>query len=105
MASINPLAQSLFINQQMPGKSALPVNNEQQKANKTAITIEADFVQIGSSEVIAQADELFARANSYSKLVEDYSPKVQQSLQAYAALDVANKRDEISRLMGVDLYA
>lgn len=54
-----------------------------------------------TAETIAGAEAMFSRENSYA----DLSGKVQKSLQAYESVEMSAKREVLSELMGVDLYA
>ena len=72
------------------------------KPNKNQpITLEVEFIKRGDKAAQVQADDLFAQANSYASV----APKVQQSLQAYQSLALSDKREALSDLMGIDLYA
>lgn len=104
MSSINSVNQSLFVNRQAPDQAANKASKHSAE-EKAPLVIEADFVQTGSQKSIEQADAMFSRANDYAKLSEHYSPKAQQGIQAYNALEVESKRDHIRGIMGVDIYA
>ncbi len=63
--------------------------------------IEGEFFKIGDSVSFSQAENLFERANQYAQL----TTSAQNGLQIYTAIDTGSQREELRRLMGVDLYA
>jgi hypothetical protein len=94
------VSQKLAVNKDLQPNKALAVEADANQQNK-AVTLEVALLKSGDNAAKLQADELFAQANSYAKV----SPKVQQSLQAYESLEILSKREAISSLMGIDLYA
>lgn len=102
MESILTTQKSIFINNEagtsrksLALKTAAVDAAEQQQQNKKPV------IKSASNKAIADAQAIFARANSYA----DVSAKVQKNLQAYEAVEVSLKREALSQLMGVDLYA
>ena len=93
------VSQALTINKQTAQPNKVTELNDEQA--KKPVVIEAELLKRGDKASQQQADELFAQANSYAQI----SPKVKQSLQAYQSFDISNKRETISSLMGIDLYA
>jgi len=104
MTIISPLSQSLFVNNH-DNKAVSSVKNNTEREALKPVTLEANFLQTGSEDIQQQADDLFTRANDYSKLSDAYSSHAQAGLKAYTALELATKRDAVSQMMGVDLYA
>lgn len=104
---------TLSHNQPLLVSQKLAVNKDLQQNNKIlalefeinrknqSISADAQLLRRGDKVAETQADELFAQANSYAQI----SPKVKQSLHAYESLEISNKRETISSLMGIDLYA
>jgi hypothetical protein len=103
MQSSTSITQSIFVNKQNDkvNNKALgqPMNGE-----KTAAPIEGDFVRRGNQETHDKAQDVFVRNNEFAKM-DNVSFSVKNGLQAYTSLDISNKKEEISRLMGVDLFA
>ena len=62
---------------------------------------EGGFFRRGDSVSFSQAENLFERANQYAQL----TTSAQNGLQIYTAIDTGSQREELRRLMGVDLYA
>ncbi|MBT1450948.1 hypothetical protein KJ365_08650 [Glaciecola sp. XM2] len=102
MDSVSTINQGLFVNPESGTPKARvaqthPVNNtEQDKPENTNYVVRS-----GSKQAMSDAEAIFARANSYA----DISGKAQKSLQAYEAIEVSMKREAVSKLMGVDIYA
>lgn len=100
MADIFPVKQSLFVNRQ--AQAATQTNDAVKNTNGSSpAVIEGEYIKIGDFASFSQAKSLFETANQFASL----SNNAQNGLQAYTALDAQNKRDELKRLMGVDLYA
>lgn len=93
------VSQSLTVKKQTAQANNVTELNDQQA--QKPVVIEVELLKRGDKASQQQADELFAQANSYAQI----SPKVKQSLQAYQSFDITNKRETISSLMGIDLYA
>ncbi|MFT4652657.1 MAG: hypothetical protein ACJA0G_001054 [Kangiellaceae bacterium] len=103
MASIYPMTQSLFVNRQ-PDSAQQPLVkdiNSAVEATTKLSPIEGEFFKIGDSVSFSQAENLFERANQYAQL----TTSAQNGLQIYTAIDTGSQREELRRLMGVDLYA
>jgi hypothetical protein len=103
MASIYPMTQSLFVNRQ-PDSAPQPLVkdiNSAVEATTKLSPIEGEFFKIGDSVSFSQAENLFERANQYAQL----TTSAQNGLQIYTAIDTGSQREELRRLMGVDLYA
>jgi hypothetical protein len=95
------VSQQLGINK-APQKPNEPIAVSADKQDKNQpITLEVEVLKRGDKAAQTQADDIFAQANSYASV----SPKVQQSLQAYQSLALSDKREALSDLMGIDLYA
>lgn len=104
MASIYPMTQSLFVNRQAQSATQQqPVKDINSAIHVKAkpSPIEGEFFKIGDSVSFSQAENLFERANQYAQMTKS----AQNGLQAYTAIDTETKREELQRLMGVDLYA
>ena len=95
------VSQNLLVNKgvQQPDKQAQSVDDK--KHNNKPVTLDVELLKRGDKVAQQQADDLFAQANSYAEV----SPKVKQSLQAYHAIEISSKREAISSIMGIDLYA
>lgn len=104
MTSISPLNQSIFTDQSS-GNKLFSSQDAVATERVAPVTIEAEFVQTGSDEIKQQVDDLFAQANQFAQFSESMSMQSKNGLEAYTALDKANKQDSISQLMGVDIYA
>lgn len=104
MASIYPMTQSFFVNRQPDSAAQSPrvkdVNSAIQATTKLS-PIEGEFFKIGDSVSFSQAENLFERANQYAQM----TTSAQNGLQVYSAIDTGSEREELRRLMGVDLYA
>lgn len=101
-----PVTQSLFVNRQVEStgqqstvNKKIDSTNAQHQAKPKVV--EGEFIKIGDSVSFTEAESLFERANQYAQL----SNSAQNGLQAYTSIDAQNKREELRRLMGVDLYA
>lgn len=105
MSIVNPLNHAVIINQHE--KSFSHINKKQALSEKTgqAQIIDADYVRGGGDKAHKQADELLEHANSYANLPQELPFKVKQSLQAYSALEISQRQEALSNLMGVDFYA
>ena len=103
MQSTTSVTQSVFVNKQ----SEQVKNNNPQQASQNkaqAVAIEGEFVKRGDQHTQHQAEDVFARSHEFANM-ESVSFSVKNGLQAYTSMDLAIKKDEISRLMGVDLFA
>lgn len=105
MSIVNPLNNAVIINQHENNFSF--ANKKQgsiERENQTSI-IEADYVRGGNDKAHKQADELLERANTYVESSYKLPYTVKQSLQAYTSLDISQRQEALSNLMGVDFYA
>lgn len=107
MSTITGLNQSLFVNKQDGNSAHSPKVNTQNSDRQVLkpVTLEADFIQAGNEYIQQQADDIFTRANEYTKLSDAYSPAAQEGLRAYSSIELAAKREAVSLMMGVDIYA
>ncbi|MFC4699769.1 hypothetical protein ACFO4O_06325 [Glaciecola siphonariae] len=104
MESVSTIKQSLYVNDELNAtrKPRSPSQNNDASGSQTpASKISEQVIKTGSNQTMADAEAIFARANSYS----DVSAKVQKNLQAYESVELSLKREALSELMGVDLYA
>ena len=103
MPSISSIQQNLYINgdKGSPKKPELDAKALSDNESSQQHEAKKHVVKLGSNQAIADAEAIFARANSYA----DVSAKVQKSLQAYEAVEVSLKREAVSQLMGVDIFA
>lgn len=104
MPTIYPLAQTLFVNKQSESahyQQAQNRNADIVKPVNKLHAIEGEFIKIGDSASFNEAKHIFERANQYAQMTNN----AQNGLQAYTALDVDKTREDVRRLMGVDLYA
>lgn len=100
MQTIVSSQKSLFINGETRNASKPLAQTNHTAAGETEPVKQA-VLKVTSKQNIADAEAMFARANSYANV----SAKVQKSLAAYEALEISQKQDALSKLMGVDLYA
>jgi hypothetical protein len=100
--SISTINQRFFVNSELGNTDPKALRHAGTETSKDAPQdTKKQIVKAGSQQTMSDAEAIFARANSYS----DVSVKVQKSLQAYEAIEVSLKREALSQLMGVDLYA
>jgi hypothetical protein len=100
--SISTINQRLFVNSDLGSANPKNLKHATAEVAKDAPQeAKKQILNVGSEQAISDAEAIFARANSYSEV----SGKVQKSLQAYEAIEVSLKREALSQLMGVDLYA
>nr|WP_136249786.1 hypothetical protein [Ningiella ruwaisensis] len=101
MENISNINHSLYVNADVnrDAKRKAPSQVEQQQENTEQHR--KHIIKLGSQQAFSDAEAIFSRANSYA----DVSSKVQKSLQAYEAVEVSLKREAVSQLMGIDLYA
>jgi hypothetical protein len=103
MTSISSIKQNLYVNSdsKAPGQQK-PI---EKLANQSDAGEQGDskksVLKVGSEKAMADAEAIFSQANSFSQI----SVQAQKSLQAYEALDLSMKREAVSELMGVDIYA
>jgi len=100
MQSISSTQKNIFINGEANKghkQSIKPAvqTSEEQTPHKQHI------VKLGSKQNMADAEAMFERANSYANV----SAKIQKNIAAYEAIEVSQKRESLSQMMGVDLYA
>jgi hypothetical protein len=100
MQSIASIKQSLYINKDTLSAAKTRAQDTVESGSEPQ-TAKNHLIRTGSSQTMADAEAIFARANSYAEV----SAKVQKSLQAYEAVEVSLKREAVSQLMGIDLYA
>jgi hypothetical protein len=100
--SISTINQRLFVNSDLGPAVPNSLRHANAETSEDAPhDTKQQVIKAGSQQAMSDAEAIFARANSYS----DVSGKVQKSLQAYEAIEVSLKREALSQLMGVDLYA
>ncbi len=96
------MVQTLFVNKQVEPFQKYDSKTQQTDADKQSLKpLEGEYIKIGDSVGFAQAEELFEHTNRYAAMPS----KVHNGLQAYTSIDMANKREALRSLMGVDLYA
>ncbi|MGB3727068.1 MAG: hypothetical protein WA981_15060 [Glaciecola sp.] len=105
MSAINSIQQSVFTNKQAELGQQKQTETDKPSTKPLPVVIDAEYVNAGNVKSAEQADELFSRANSYASMSESVSLHVQTGLKAYTQHELSSKRDAISELMGVDLYA
>lgn len=103
MTSISSIKQNLYVNSD--SNAAGQKKSIVKPANQSDAVEQSDskksVLKVGSDKAMADAEAIFSRANSFSQI----SAQAQKSLQAYEALDLSMKREAVSELMGVDIYA
>lgn len=100
--SISTINQRLFVNSELGPADPKALSHANTETPKDAPQdTKKQIIKTGSQQIMSDVEEIFARANSYS----DVSAKVQKNLQAYEAIELSLKREAISQLMRVDLYA
>lgn len=101
MEPIRSLPAQVFLNNQSPNKT----NNIGIKQGQHSVVADLetphDVVKKGNIETMSNADDLLSRGNAYA----DASAKIQKNLDAYHEVASAAKRETLSQLMGVDIYA
>ena len=99
MQPISSINYQVFVNQDRPVVKPSSIQKEVEAAsdNKTYNTqkINADFKAFEDNEA------LFSRGNAYA----DIAAKTQKQLNAYETVALANKRDAVKQMFGVDLFA
>ena len=99
--SITIVSNRVFLN---------PQNNSQVKKPDEANIVDAELekpaslsnvVQSGDNTSRVAADEIFERGRLYSEVM----PNVQKQVNSYYSISVAQRKEEVSALMGVDIYA
>ncbi|MDT0593936.1 hypothetical protein [Glaciecola petra] len=105
MSIVNPLNNAVIINQHENNFSYAQKKQGSLEKEHQATVIEADYVRGGGEKAHKQADELLERANSYVESSYKLPFTVKQSLQAYTSLDISQRQEALSNLMGVDFYA
>lgn len=101
MERISTTLNSLGINSEPDLGLKSAVNRVSDSAAEHQLQSTKQILKAGSKQAMADAEALFSRANSYA----DVSANVQKNLQAYEAVAGALKREAVSQMMGVDLYA
>ncbi|WP_371192873.1 hypothetical protein [Glaciecola sp. SC05] len=101
MESISSTQKNLFINSDAGNGQKPTVNHANGDAAEQQPPLKKHVVKTGSQQTMADAEAIFSRANSYA----DVSAKVQKNLQAYETVELSQKREAVSKLMGVDIYA
>ncbi|MFC3120549.1 hypothetical protein [Agaribacter flavus] len=102
MEPIRHTSPMLFVNPH--ASQSAHVTQHQNVVEKDAIERE-DSLKIAEGNIklvtTADAEDIFKRPNNYAHAPD----KIQKQLEAYNNVAYAEKRETLSQLMGVDLYA
>ncbi|WP_395342350.1 hypothetical protein PN836_000745 [Ningiella sp. W23] len=101
MESISSISQNVYLDNNAHSSKRAELGQQSPQNKKQDAVEQQQVIKLGSAQARSDAEAIYAKANSYSEA----SSKVQKNLQAYEAVEVSLKREAVSQLMGVDLYA